>query len=161
MKSDQRKEINELVKILKEQNLSEIEIERKDLRIRIRQDQVMVSTGSGGSRAQPVSRNVAPQISAETSDNDVSKLFTVTSPIVGIFYRSSSPDADPYVEEGDLVQKGQVLCIVEAMKLMNEIESETDGRIAKIFVESAVSVEYGQPLFLIEPISPESILPRK
>jgi acetyl-CoA carboxylase biotin carboxyl carrier protein len=76
---------------------------------------------------------------------------TITSPIVGTFYRSPSPDADPYVEEGDYVKKGQVLCIVEAMKLMNEIESEVDGRITKILVESTKPVEYGQALFLIDP----------
>jgi acetyl-CoA carboxylase biotin carboxyl carrier protein len=76
---------------------------------------------------------------------------TITSPIVGTFYRSPSPDADPYIEEGDSVRKGQVLCIVEAMKLMNEIESEVGGRVVKILVESAKPVEYGQPLFLIEP----------
>jgi acetyl-CoA carboxylase biotin carboxyl carrier protein len=77
----------------------------------------------------------------------------VTSPIVGTFYRSPSPDADPYVEEGDKVKKGQVLCIVEAMKLMNEIESEVDGTIVKILAESTKPVEYGQPLFLIDPAS--------
>ncbi len=76
---------------------------------------------------------------------------TVTSPIVGTFYRSPSPDADFYVDEGDIVKKGQVLCIVEAMKLMNEIESELDGRIVKIFVENTKPVEYGQALFLIDP----------
>ena len=76
---------------------------------------------------------------------------TVTSPIVGTFYRSPSPDADPYVEEGESVKKGQVLCIVEAMKLMNEIESEVDGRLVKILVENTKSVEYGQALFLIDP----------
>nr|MBA3753712.1 acetyl-CoA carboxylase biotin carboxyl carrier protein [Nitrospira sp.] len=76
---------------------------------------------------------------------------TITSPIVGTFYRSPSPDADPYVEEGDYVKKGQVLCIVEAMKLMNEIESEVDGRITSILVESTKPVEYGQPLFLVDP----------
>jgi acetyl-CoA carboxylase biotin carboxyl carrier protein len=78
---------------------------------------------------------------------------TITSPIVGTFYRSPSPDADPYVEEGDLVRKGQVLCLVEAMKLMNEIESEVDGRVVKILVESTNPVEYGQPLLLIDPTS--------
>jgi acetyl-CoA carboxylase biotin carboxyl carrier protein len=76
---------------------------------------------------------------------------TVTSPIVGTFYRSPSPDADPYVEEGEAVKKGQVLCVVEAMKLMNEIESEVDGRLVKILVENTKSVEYGQALFLIDP----------
>jgi acetyl-CoA carboxylase biotin carboxyl carrier protein len=78
-------------------------------------------------------------------------MVTITSPIVGTFYRSPSPDADPYVEEGDVVKKGQVLCIVEAMKLMNEIESETDGRIVKILAESTKPVEYGHALFLIDP----------
>jgi acetyl-CoA carboxylase biotin carboxyl carrier protein len=82
---------------------------------------------------------------------DTEGLVTITSPIVGTFYRSPSPDADPYVEEGDYVKKGQVLCIVEAMKLMNEIESEADGRIMRILVESTKPVEYGQPLFLIDP----------
>jgi acetyl-CoA carboxylase biotin carboxyl carrier protein len=70
---------------------------------------------------------------------------------VGTFYRAPSPDADPYVEEGDLVKRGQVICIVEAMKLMNEIESETDGRVVKILIESGAAVEYGQPLYLIDP----------
>jgi len=82
---------------------------------------------------------------------DMTGMVTITSPIVGTFYRSPSPDADPYVEEGDMVKKGQVLCIVEAMKLMNEIESETDGRIVKILTESTKPVEYGHALFLIDP----------
>jgi acetyl-CoA carboxylase biotin carboxyl carrier protein len=75
----------------------------------------------------------------------------VTSPIVGTFYRASSPDKPPYVEVGDVVKKGQVLCIIEAMKLMNEIESETAGKIVQILVENGHPVEYGQPLFVIEP----------
>ena len=74
---------------------------------------------------------------------------TVTSPIVGTFYRSPSPDADPYVEEGESVKKGQVLCIVEAMKLMNEIESDVTGEIVKILVANGQPVEYGQPLFIL------------
>ena len=76
----------------------------------------------------------------------------VTSPIVGTFYRSSSPDKPSYVEVGDTVKKGQVLCIIEAMKLMNEIESETAGKIVQIIVETGQPVEYGQPLFIIEPV---------
>jgi acetyl-CoA carboxylase biotin carboxyl carrier protein len=71
---------------------------------------------------------------------------------VGTFYRASSPDADPYVEEGALVKKGQVLCIIEAMKLMNEIEAEADGKVVKVLVESTTPVEFGQPLFLIDPL---------
>jgi len=86
----------------------------------------------------------------------VEGLLTVTSPIVGIFYRSASPETESYVEEGAYVRKGQVLCIVEAMKLMNEIESEIDGRVVKILQENAKPVEYGEPLFLIEPAAPEA-----
>jgi len=78
-------------------------------------------------------------------------LVTVEAPMVGTFYRASSPTADPYVQEGDVVKEGQVLCIIEAMKLMNEIESKVGGRIARILVESGHAVEYGQPLFLIDP----------
>jgi acetyl-CoA carboxylase biotin carboxyl carrier protein len=76
----------------------------------------------------------------------------VTSPIVGTFYRSSSPDKPAYVEVGDVVKKGQVLCIIEAMKLMNEIESETAGKIVQLLIENGQPVEYGQPLFVIEPV---------
>ena len=79
------------------------------------------------------------------------KLATITSPIVGIFHRSPSPESPPFVEVGSTVKKGQVLFIVEAMKLMNEIESDTDGIVSKILVENGQPVEYGEPLFLIEP----------
>ena len=98
--------------------------------------------------AQPAVQTTASSI---PMPEQTAGMVTVTSPIVGTFYRSPSPDADPYVEDGDYVKKGQVLCIVEAMKLMNEIESETDGRIVKILAESTKSVEYGQALFLIDP----------
>ena len=151
MKSDQRKEIQELVDILTEQNLTEIEIERKDLRIRIRKDRAPLVSSTTPVSAPSVEPMPAPPVSIESPDIDNGRLLTVTSPIVGTFYRSASSDADAYVEENDIVSKGQVLCIVEAMKLMNEIESEADGRIVKILVESRSPVEYGQPLFLIEP----------
>ncbi|OGF22826.1 MAG: acetyl-CoA carboxylase, biotin carboxyl carrier protein, partial [Candidatus Eisenbacteria bacterium RBG_19FT_COMBO_70_11] len=75
----------------------------------------------------------------------------ITSPMVGTFYRAPAPDADPYVEVGDMVEVGQTVCIVEAMKLMNEIESETRGRVARILVENQQPVEFGQKLFLVEP----------
>ncbi len=78
-------------------------------------------------------------------------MVAVESPMVGTFYRAPAPGAQPYVAEGDVVKKGQVLCIVEAMKLMNEIEAEFEGRIVSIMVENAQPVEYGEPLFLIEP----------
>lgn len=99
--------------------------------------------------AQPVAES-APAAQAAPAE-DTSKLVPVKAPIVGTFYSSSSPDAAPYVQVGDRVQVGQVLCIVEAMKLMNEIESEVAGIVRKILVNNAQPVEYGQDLFLIEP----------
>ncbi len=84
-------------------------------------------------------------------DGEDSRTITVTSPIVGTFYRSPSPDSEPFIEVGDYVKKGQVLCIVEAMKLMNEVECETDGTVIKVLLENGQAVEYGEPLFLLEP----------
>jgi len=149
--SDQLAHIQELIDLLKRNNLTELEVEREGLRIHLRYE-------TSGRVAAAVAADIVPAgphalaesatipLPAETAGK-----VTITSPIVGTFYRSPSPDADPYVEEGDLVKKGQVLCIVEAMKLMNEIESEVDGRIVKILAESTKPVEYGQPLFLIDP----------
>ena len=153
MKNDQYKEIQALIDILTQENLTEIEVERRDLRIRIRRDPVPATISSFVSPAPLVTELPTTSKVTLESPDDVSQLVTVTSPIVGIFYRSPAPDADVYVEENDLVVKGQVLCIVEAMKLMNEIESEADGRLVKILVESGATVEYGQPLFLINPHS--------
>lgn len=153
MKSEQRKEIQDLVEILTQQNLTEIEIERKDLRIRVRRDHAPTVSSPAPVAPSSIEGPAAPQVTIESPELDNARLLTVTSPIVGTFYRSPSPDADSYVEENDIVSKGQVLCIVEAMKLMNEIESEADGRLVKVLVESGMAVEYGQPLFLIDPIS--------
>lgn len=143
--------IQELADLLRKNNLAELEFERGGVRVRLRQEfapraGVPLITEAPASASQS-----ATTASASVPSHDTTGLVTITSPIVGTFYRSPSPDADPYVEEGDTVKKGQVLCIVEAMKLMNEIESEVDGRIVKILVEGAKPVEYGQPLFLIEP----------
>lgn len=141
-------EVHHLVELLDRHELAELEIEHKGLRIRVRRggsaDTVpMVMTESSRQALNQPGAATAPAVAPDS-------LTTVTSPIVGTFYRSASPDADAYVDEGDFVKKGQVLCIVEAMKLMNEIESEVDGRVHKILAESAKPVEYGQPLFLID-----------
>ena len=151
----QNKQIQEMIDLLKRNQLTELEIERAGVRIRIRHEigvkTIATTVTDPGSANAPV---LSPQVlSVSTPIEDASGQITITSPIVGTFYRSPSPDADPYVEEGDYVKKGQVLCIVEAMKLMNEIESEVDGRITKILVESTKPVEYGQALFLIDPKS--------
>lgn len=150
---DHAVQIQQLADLLKRNHLTELEIERSGIRIRIRHEP-MVRTAPAhtadnmhNQATAPTATSAAHALAPAETDGQV----TITSPIVGTFYRSPSPDADPYVEEGDYVKKGQVLCIVEAMKLMNEIESEADGRITKILAESTKPVEYGQPLFLIDP----------
>lgn len=153
MADSSRKEIEDLVELLNRYQLTELELEKKGVRIRVRRD--LPPTGSAASVEPSLSVEIPPpppmHSRGPTPDNG--HFLTVTSPIVGTFYRAASPDADPYVEEGDIVKKGQVLCIVEAMKLMNEIEAEADGRVIKILVESTTPVEFGQPLFLIDPQS--------
>lgn len=147
------RQIQELIDLLRHNNLTELEFERQGIRIRVRHElatkpfTTAVQESVPAPSQQPAHHAIAMTPVVEGATGFV----TVTSPIVGTFYRSPSPDADPYVEEGDSVKKGQVLCIVEAMKLMNEIESEVDGRIVKILLESTKSVEYGQALFLIDP----------
>jgi acetyl-CoA carboxylase biotin carboxyl carrier protein len=147
------KQIQELIDLLRRNNLTELEFERQGIRIRVRHDLAAKPLTTSVQEFVPaLPQQPLHSASATTSVSDANTGFlTVTSPIVGTFYRSPSPDADPYVEEGDAVKKGQVLCVVEAMKLMNEIESEVDGRLVKILVENTKSVEYGQALFLIDP----------
>ncbi|MBH0203281.1 MAG: acetyl-CoA carboxylase biotin carboxyl carrier protein [Nitrospira sp.] len=147
------KQIQELIDLLRRNNLTELEFERQGFRIRVRHDLAARPLATSVQEFVPVPpQQPMHSASATPSVSDAGTGFlTVTSPIVGTFYRSPSPDADPYVEEGDAVKKGQVLCVVEAMKLMNEIESEVDGRLVKILVENTKSVEYGQALFLIDP----------
>ena len=152
MKREQHQEVQGLVDILNEHNLTEIEIERRGLRIRVRRDRVSTVSFPTAVTTPSGEQSQDSHVTIDLPEVDHAQLVTVTSPLVGTFYRSPSLDADPYVEEHDFVRKGQVLCIVEAMKLMNEIESEADGRLVKILVATASPVEYGQPLFLIDPI---------
>ncbi len=133
--------------LLGELGLSEIEAAVGGIRVRLQRGgapaTAPVSSGAG-SAVEPAPTS-AP-VSAESAS-----MVTIEAPMVGTFYRASSPTAEPYVSEGDLVKEGQILCIIEAMKLMNEIESKAAGRIVKIFVENAHPVEFGQSLFLIDP----------
>ena len=134
----------QLAALLGELSLSEVEVESGDIRVRVQR--------AGAPAPAPVTP--APAAADErplVADTVSPALVTVEAPMVGTFYRASSPTADPYVQEGDVVKEGQVLCIIEAMKLMNEIESKVGGRIARILVENGHAVEYGQPLFLIDP----------
>jgi len=139
-----------LAALLGELGLSEVEVESADVRVRVQR-----SAGPASLPPAPVS--TSPAVGGEerplVADTVSPALVTVEAPMVGTFYRASSPTADPYVQEGDVVKEGQVLCIIEAMKLMNEIESKIGGRVARILVENAHAVEYGQPLFLIDPLS--------
>jgi acetyl-CoA carboxylase biotin carboxyl carrier protein len=153
------KELRELIELVRATEVSELEIERSGVRVRIRRDLLPSPSSAqpsepGGGNSPMVSRSTEPGVRpvVERGRSDVPGLVTITSPIVGTFYRSPAPDADAYVEIGDTVKKGQILCIVEAMKLLNEIESETDGKVVEILVESARTVEYGEPLFRIEPL---------
>jgi acetyl-CoA carboxylase biotin carboxyl carrier protein len=131
-----------LAALLAELGLSEVEVESADVRVRVQR-------GSGPPAPLP-----APVVADErplVADVVSRALITMEAPMVGTFYRASSPTTDPYVQEGDVVKEGQVLCIIEAMKLMNEIESKVAGRVARVLVENGHAVEYGQPLFLIDP----------
>ncbi len=148
MADSSRKEIEDLVELLNRYHLTELELEKKGMRIRVRREPPPAVPAEPSVVVEPPPPS---HLQSSVFQADTGQFLTVTSPIVGTFYRASSPDANPYVEEGDMVKKGQVLCIVEAMKLMNEIEAEADGRIVKILVESTTPVEFGQPLFLIDP----------
>ena len=137
--------VRRLAKVLDELRLTEAEISWGDVRVRVQRAAtpvVVTASTHGGAGASPES-----VVIGERPGN----LVTVEAPMVGTFYRASSPTTDPYVREGDIVKEGQIVCIIEAMKLMNEIEVRAAGRVSKILVENGQAVEYGQPLFLIEP----------
>lgn len=139
-------QLRELIRLLDESNLTEIEVEHDDDRIRLRRDPVAAHTAV--TAAAPHAAAAAPDPTSHAPDTDDGSY--VTSPFVGTFYRSPTPDGDPFVEVGDDVAPGQVLCIVEAMKLMNEIEAETAGTIVEVLVENGKPVEYGDRLFRVE-----------
>ena len=137
-----------LAGVLAELGLSEVEIESGDVRVRV---QRAVAGAAAVPASAPAAAASVPAERPLVADVVSPALVTLEAPMVGTFYRSPSPTADPFVNEGDMVKESQVLCIIEAMKLMNEIESKVGGRIAKILVENGQAVEYGQPLFLIDP----------
>jgi acetyl-CoA carboxylase biotin carboxyl carrier protein len=137
--------VEELAGLLGRHALHELEVEKDGLYVRL------VAAGGGEVVAAPRATTPAPlpqklETATATSDGNISY---ITSPFVGTFYRASNPEAAPFVDEGTKIKKGQVLCIVEAMKLMNEIEAEVDGTIVQLLVENGQPVEYGEPLFKI------------
>ena len=138
-------QLRDLIQLLEESNLTEIEVEQDDDRIRIRRDPAHVVGVTPAQALSPATSNPVQPAAAPEAEGTY-----VTCPFVGTFYRAPSPDDDAFVELGDRIVPGQVLCIVEAMKLMNEIEAEIDGKIIEILVESGKPVEYGDRLFRIE-----------
>jgi acetyl-CoA carboxylase biotin carboxyl carrier protein len=154
-------QIEQLLRFMSEHNLEEFDYSRGDLRIRLKKPgvapavtvtrqapEIIVSAAPSASSAPP---SGAVESSSEADLRGGEDLFLVKSPIVGTFYGSPSPGAEPFVKIGVFVESGQTLCIVEAMKLMNEIESEVSGEVLRIFAENGQPVEYGQPLFGIRP----------
>lgn len=150
-------EICELIQLVGSSGVSSVEVEHAGSRVRIEGKATVVAAPAAvlpaAGAAQPAAAAPAPTAEADQPAvvDEEAGLHGVTSPIVGTFYRAPNPDADPYVKVGDYVEKGQTLCIVEAMKLMNEIEAEAGGKIVEVLVENGKAVEYGDRLFRIEP----------
>jgi acetyl-CoA carboxylase biotin carboxyl carrier protein len=140
-------DLKELISFLKDTDITELQVEKDGTKVKIRRQMMLTSL------------EMPPKLPLTTiertgeAEEDIQRLITITCPIVGTFYRAPSPDAPPFVDTGAKVRKGQVICIIEAMKLMNEIESEVDGVIVRALVENGQPVEYGEPLFLVEPVS--------
>ena len=152
------KQIQELIKFVSRSGVNEVAIEQENFKITIKTNQAPVYVNAVAA-AQPVAQAAAPSLPAveikgtstpEAEDN--SKYITIKSPMIGTFYRSSSPDKPLFANVGDEIATGKIICVIEAMKLFNEIESEVSGRIVKVLVDNASPVEYDQPLFLVEPI---------
>ncbi len=158
------KEIQELIKLINKQDIKEISIERKDFKLNIitgsDEPQVVIAPAAApqviaaqapvavAPAAPAAATPAAPTVSEETAHDNY---ITIKSPMIGTFYRKPSPDKDVFINIGDSIAEGDVICIVEAMKLFNEIESEVSGKLVKILVDDMSPIEYDQPLFLVDP----------
>lgn len=140
------KELKEIIAMFEEANISELDVERQGVKIRLKKG----VTGEIGQQHVVVPSQVSPPEKAKEGEVEERNLVEVKSPMVGTFYGAPAPGADPFVKEGDEIEKGQVICVIEAMKLMNEIKSELNGRIKKMLVENGQAVEFNQPLFVVE-----------
>lgn len=156
------KEIRDLIDFISKSGLDEVNIETQEFKISVKKSAPIINTiteapiavapAPQGAEVPVVSvQPTASSISEDQSSEEDSNYIEIKSPMIGTFYNTPSPDAEPFVNVGDLVKVGQTVCIVEAMKLFNEIESEYSGKIIKILVENASPVEYDQPLFLVDP----------
>jgi len=147
------KEIKEMINLMNENNLMELEVEKEGMRIRLKK-----STSADIAAAPLIvereftREKSSPSSSREEVQATQLRLVEIKAPMVGTFYRAPSPESSPYVEIGNIIEPGQVICIIEAMKLMNEIKSEIKGKVTEILVDNAEPVEYGQALFLVEPL---------
>ncbi len=155
------KDIEALIKFVQKTGVSEVSIEQKDLKITIKthpsgtqvvQTSLPVAVPIPVAPLVPVAASATvPAEAPQPKGSDESKYITIKSPMIGTFYRSSSPDKPLFVNVGDEIKTGKVLCIIEAMKLFNEIESEVSGKVVKVLVDNSTPVEYDQPLFLVDP----------
>lgn len=156
-------DIRELIQLVNESNFEEVEIEHEGTKVVLKKEVDRAAPALPAVSVPPVTQEVAPQPAPSvepvpqqatktetTTTEEDPTLHKIVAPMVGTFYRAPSPEADPYVKEGDQVDESTVVCIVEAMKLMNEIEAEVKGTITKVLVENGQLVEYGQPLFLVK-----------
>ena len=153
------KEIQNLIKFVAKSGANEVSLETEDVKITIKtssssspivvQEPIVVPQQPVSPVATPTPHAIEPI--PETPTDDESYLITITSPIIGTFYRKPSPDKPTFVEVGDTISEGTVLCVIEAMKLFNDIESEVSGKIVKILVDDSSPVEFDQPLFLVDP----------
>ena len=156
------KQIQELIKFVSKSGVNEVSLEQKEFKITIKTNQPPTYVTSAPAQAVQQLPAAAATVATVTTiaepkavtpaKEDNSAYLTIKSPMIGTFYRSSSPDKPLFVNVGDEVKAGQTVCVIEAMKLFNEIESEISGRIVKVLVDNASPVEYDQPLFLVEPI---------
>ena len=147
------KQIHDLIKVVNKSNIGEISIEDKDGKVTIKQkeDKITVTSAPAQTVYAAAPSAAAPVASAPAAAPAADNLITIKSPMIGTFYRRASPDKPLLAEEGTEVSAGKVVCIIEAMKLFNEIESEVKGTIVKILVEDSSPVEFDQPLFLVQP----------
>ena len=150
------KEIQDLIDFIAQSGLDEVNIETEGLKLNVKRNagivpvvQAVLPAAAPAALSPATAPAAAAQTPAATVQNDSTVI--VRSPMIGTFYRSASPESPLFVEVGDDMKKGQIVCIIEAMKLFNEIESEVSGRIVKVLVENATPVEYDQPLFIVEP----------
>lgn len=140
-------DLKSLIELLKDTDVTDLQVEKEGTKVRIRREKMFPSIEISSQK-----KMASQEAASAEKEEETQRLITVTAPIVGTFYRSSSPEASHFVDPGLQIKKGDVLCIIEAMKLMNEIESEVDGTVVKVLVENGQPVEYGEPLLLIEPL---------